>query len=144
VARLGQPLYEHRDPNGYPETGDAWINTGSILARINFGLAVAAGRLPGAGASAWARAHDLERMPLDAQVDAVIRALLGGEASPDTRKVLGSGVNPLLAAADSAPTTDADAPPAPTARRARRRAGPPEGVARMVGLALGSPEFQRR
>ncbi|HEX6533545.1 MAG TPA: DUF1800 domain-containing protein, partial [Gemmatimonadaceae bacterium] len=47
VARLGQPLYEHRDPNGYPETGDAWINTGSILARINFGLAVAAGRLPG-------------------------------------------------------------------------------------------------
>ena len=30
------------------ERGDAWINTGAILARIDFGLAVAAGRVPGA------------------------------------------------------------------------------------------------
>src|SRR6185437_16189333 len=47
IARLGEPLFGHRDPNGWPETSDAWINTGSILNRINFGLAFAAGRLPG-------------------------------------------------------------------------------------------------
>ena len=36
------------------------------------------------------------------QVDGVIRAILGGEASPDTRKVLESGVNPM--AGDSTAT----------------------------------------
>ena len=48
IARLGEPLYMHQAPNGYPLTGESWINTGAILNRINFGLAVAAGRVPGA------------------------------------------------------------------------------------------------
>ena len=34
IAKLGEPLYGHLAPNGYPERGDAWINTGAILARI--------------------------------------------------------------------------------------------------------------
>jgi uncharacterized protein (DUF1800 family) len=125
IDRLGEPLYGHRDPNGYPDMGDAWINTGSILTRINFGLDAAAGRLPGADVAAWAEALGLERMPRDAQVDAVVRALLDGEASPDTRKVLRSGVNPLLGARGP-------------------RAGADGGVKEIAGLALGAPEFQRR
>lgn len=124
IARLGQPLYGHRDPNGYPETGDAWINTGAILARINFGLAVAAGRLPGAPVAPWARALGLGRLPRDQQIDVVVRELLGGEASPDTRKVLRSGANPLLGDAGADSTA--------------------AGLERIVGLALGAPEFQRR
>jgi hypothetical protein len=47
IAYLGQPIFGHQAPNGYPETGDAWMNTGAILNRINFGMAVAANRLPG-------------------------------------------------------------------------------------------------
>jgi hypothetical protein len=66
-------------------------------------------------------------VPRVAQVDSVVRALLGGEVSPDTRRVLLSGVNPLAAASDSA-YASADLP----------------GYARTIGLALGSPEFQRR
>ncbi|MBX6333649.1 MAG: DUF1800 domain-containing protein, partial [Gemmatimonadaceae bacterium] len=97
VAWLGQPLFAHRDPNGYPETGDAWINTGAILNRINFGLAFAAGRLPGVSLPRWQHQIGLDTLPPDQQVDGVIRAVLGGEASPDTRKVLESGENPLLA-----------------------------------------------
>ena len=47
VAYLGQPIFGHQAPNGWPETGDAWMNTGAILNRINFGMAAAARRLPG-------------------------------------------------------------------------------------------------
>jgi uncharacterized protein (DUF1800 family) len=125
VAKLGQPLYGHLAPNGYPERGDAWINTGAILARINFGLVVAAGRVPGASRAEWTDGAELAALPRTAQVDGVIRSILGGEASPDTRKVLESGVNPMASDSTSAATQL-------------------NGFENMVGLALGAPEFQRR
>jgi uncharacterized protein (DUF1800 family) len=127
VARLGQPVFGHRDPNGYPETGDAWINTGAILARINFGMAVAAGRVPGATLARWSEGAALAGADRERQVDGVIALLLGGDASPDTRDVLLGGENPLAA---RAPSDDA-----PTRLN---------GLAQIVGLALGAPEFQRK
>ncbi|HXE59140.1 MAG TPA: DUF1800 domain-containing protein [Gemmatimonadaceae bacterium] len=164
IARLGEPLYMHRDPNGYPETGDAWINTGSILNRINFGLALAAGRLPGIDLDAWARREGLDTLAPAARVDGVVLDVLGGEASPDSRRVLESGVNPMLATAppptDSKATMTADSAAAtpdtsaemtaeePGPRRQRRDplGGPMDlhGLEQTVGLALGAPEFQRR
>ncbi|MEO6210201.1 MAG: DUF1800 domain-containing protein [Gemmatimonadaceae bacterium] len=125
IAKLGEPLYGHLAPNGYSERGDDWINTGAILARINFGLVVAAGRVPGASLAEWADAKELEALPRATQVDGVIRAILGGEASPDTRKVLESGVNPMAGDSASAAATLG-------------------GFENIVGLALGAPEFQRR
>jgi uncharacterized protein (DUF1800 family) len=47
VARLGEPLFGHVAPNGYPETGDEWINAGAILSRVNFGVQLASNRWPG-------------------------------------------------------------------------------------------------
>ena len=59
IAYLGEPIFGHQAPNGWPETGESWMNTGAILNRINFGMAAAAGRLPGADIRALARArHD--------------------------------------------------------------------------------------
>jgi uncharacterized protein (DUF1800 family) len=85
VARLGEPLYGHPAPNGYAETGDSWMNTGAILARINFGLAFGPTH-----ADAFAQ---LASAPRDKQVDAVVAALLDGEASPETRHMLLSDTN---------------------------------------------------
>jgi uncharacterized protein (DUF1800 family) len=151
IAALGQPLYLHQAPNGYPETGDAWINTGSILNRINFGLAIAAGRVPGVAVRRWPATAHLRDAPRAAQVDGAIHALLGGEASPDTRRILESGVNPMLDVAGvdtlTAGLDDAVAPGNGDARRGRHRGGAPvdlHGLAQVLGLALGSPEFQRR
>jgi uncharacterized protein (DUF1800 family) len=36
VARLGQPIFGRQTPDGWPDRGDAWMNTGAILNRINF------------------------------------------------------------------------------------------------------------
>jgi uncharacterized protein (DUF1800 family) len=101
IARLGQPIYGHQAPDGWPETGKEWMNTGAILNRINFGLAVAGSRLPGARLADWPQTPALRAAPKAAQLDGVIAALLGGEASPDTRAVLASGSNPLLGRAGS-------------------------------------------
>jgi uncharacterized protein (DUF1800 family) len=129
IARLGEPIFGHQAPNGYAETGESWINTGAILSRINFGLAVAADRVPGASVERWPVAVQLASLPRDAQVDGVIAALLGGDASPDTRRILLSGNHPFLTAARA----DSSAIQAE-----------PQGFAQIVGLAIGAPEFQRR
>ncbi|MDQ4081219.1 MAG: DUF1800 domain-containing protein, partial [Gemmatimonadota bacterium] len=144
VARLGQPLYLHQAPNGYPERGEAWINTGAILNRINFGLALAGGALPGARPARWTRYRELVNAPREQQVDAVIAAFLGGEASAETRKILEAGVNPLLKGlipSDSMQVNE-DAP-AP-GRGALSRPIELDGLEEIIGLALGAPEFQRR
>ncbi|MEO7359873.1 MAG: DUF1800 family protein, partial [Gemmatimonadaceae bacterium] len=96
VGRLGQPMFGHQAPNGYPEDGDAWMNTGSILNRINFGLAAASGRVPNVNLANWAPTKELSSLTREQQVDGVIRNLLGGSASADTRQVLITGTNPFL------------------------------------------------
>lgn len=96
VSRLGAPIFGHQAPNGYPETGDAWMNTGAILNRINFGLAAAAGRVPGVKLADWPATKQLAALTKEQQVDGVIKELFGGAASPDTRDVLLTGTNPFL------------------------------------------------
>ena len=47
VTRMGQKLYYYQAPTGYPDNAQYWINTGSLLNRMNFGLALAGKRIPG-------------------------------------------------------------------------------------------------
>src|SRR5256884_6804412 len=47
VARLGEPLYLHVAPDGYPEREAAWVNSGALLDRMNAAVALASGKLPG-------------------------------------------------------------------------------------------------
>jgi len=176
IAFLGQPIFGHQAPNGWPETGDAWMNTGAILNRINFGMAVAAGRLPGADIRALPVLDTIRSASRDKQVDAVVATILNGMVSPDTRAVLVSGEHPMLAngaggnAIQDMSPRDTPAPDAGMAgqemadggnaarvrpnqnggaRRAalqgRGFANLPQltGLPQIVGLALGSPEFQR-
>ena len=137
VARLGQPIFQHQAPNGWPETGDGWINTGAILNRINFGMALASGGVPGVVVKRWPLYSALDSLPRESQVDGVVRALLGGAVSTDMRAILLSGAHPMMERAADA-MQEPDAPPG------RRMRPAPQGLPQIIGLAIGSPEFQRR
>jgi uncharacterized protein (DUF1800 family) len=159
IAYLGQPIFGHQAPNGWPETGESWMNTGAILNRINFGMAAAAGRLPGADLRALPALDTIGSAPRDKQVDAVVATILNGMISPDSRAVLLSGEHPMLAngttgirdmsPSDTSASMGSGRPPEVAAKRAALQArgfgNLPQltGVAQIVGLALGSPEFQR-
>ena len=178
IAYLGQPIFGHQAPNGWPETGESWMNTGAILNRINFGMAAAAGRLPGADIRTLPALDTIGSAPHDKQVDAVVATILNGMVSPDTRAVLLSGEHPMLAngagAAGIQNMSPTEANPdsemsgeamaggangqnAARVRRNQNQAGKggalqgrgfaniPQltGLSQIVGLALGSPEFQR-
>lgn len=47
INKMGQKMYFYQAPTGFPDKGQYWINTGSLLNRMNFGLALASQRIPG-------------------------------------------------------------------------------------------------
>ena len=47
VSQLGMPLYQCQPPTGYKDTADAWVNTGALVGRMNFGLSLTANKLRG-------------------------------------------------------------------------------------------------
>lgn len=47
ITKMGQKLYFYQAPTGFPDKGKFWINTGSLLNRMNFGLDLANGKIKG-------------------------------------------------------------------------------------------------
>src|SRR6184192_1936015 len=93
VARLGEPLYLHVAPDGYPEKEDAWVNSGALLDRMNAAVALAAGRLPGAAATLDSVAPvTADPQQLIADID---DAILGGTMSENTKRVIGGQVSDI-------------------------------------------------
>jgi uncharacterized protein (DUF1800 family) len=131
VAQLGQPIYGRLTPDGWPDRGDAWMNTGAIMNRINFGLRLAGGQVAGVRLADWPATARLRQLPVEEQVNGVVDELLGGDVSTETRAILLSGENPTGMT---------------TLRPVASSKGAPQasGLAGIVGLALGAPEFQRR
>jgi uncharacterized protein (DUF1800 family) len=166
VARLGQPIFGRQTPDGWPDRADAWMNTGAILNRINFGLSLAAGQLPGARLASWGPYESTRTLPRAQQVDSVVKYVLGGQVSTETRQVLMTGENPMLSGAATDANPDSNPPMMDGRGQARLNAkdaggkgfprgrgaalpgfGRPvdlKGLSQVFGLALGAPEFQRR
>ncbi len=47
ISRMGEKMYHYQAPTGFPDRAQYWINTGSLLNRMNFGLALANQKIPG-------------------------------------------------------------------------------------------------
>src|SRR5262249_6405850 len=85
VARMGQPLYQYQAPTGYPDRASQWMTSGSLVERLNFGVALSANRLPGTSVD-LTRFSDGSSRPDDV-VERAVQVLLGGDVSEQTRKV---------------------------------------------------------
>jgi uncharacterized protein (DUF1800 family) len=46
---LGMPLYGAQPPTGYADRADAWVNSGALLSRMNFAVALTSGRMRALG-----------------------------------------------------------------------------------------------
>ena len=115
VARLGQPIFGRLTPDGWPDQASAWMNTGALMNRINLGARVSTNQIPGINLAAWKPRASLSAMTDAQQVDGVIDALLGGDASAEVRQAL-LGV----------------------------QATGPQRISELVSIVIGSSDFQRR
>ncbi len=162
ISRMGQPLYAYQAPTGYPDRAEFWVNTGSLLSRMNFGLQLATGRVGGVELDLPALNGHREPESLDAALAAYVPLLLP-ERDPGPTV---SRLEPVIRDPELASKIEETSPPGETAdfglddwdslsdrpeRRFRRPERPPaprhvdsSPLAHVVGVILGSPEFQRR
>ncbi|MCZ2299541.1 MAG: DUF1800 domain-containing protein [Chitinophagales bacterium] len=47
ITTMGQKIYFYQAPTGFPDNAAYWVNTGALLNRMNFGLAIAANKIAG-------------------------------------------------------------------------------------------------
>ncbi len=80
LQQLGMPLYMCQPPTGYKDTGDAWVNTGALVSRMNFALRLASGQVRGTSSR---NPESAIRNPQSA-----IQSLLNGNASESTRATI--------------------------------------------------------
>jgi uncharacterized protein (DUF1800 family) len=114
---LGMPPYQCQPPTGYADRADAWVNTGALLNRMNFAVALTSGRLRVDSAAAFAgprrSASALKTTSagnLNAAGDTIVNEILAGDLASSTRATVAKASTPAQA----------------------------------IALLLGSPEFQRR
>jgi uncharacterized protein (DUF1800 family) len=125
IAQMGEGLFLAQPPTGYADTAEHWVNTGALLERMNFALALSGNRIPGARVNLSNLAPGLNAAQPSQVVDRYLKVLLRGEVSPRTRATIDKSLNEQqMAKADGGPS--------------------PVDVAKVVGLILGSPEFQRQ
>ena len=127
TGRIGEPLYQCQPPTGYADKSDAWVNTGALLNRLNYSLALAGNKVRGSRSD--------------------VGSLLGPEADGDAKAALNRAVQVFLGG-QTAPTTvetlqkQLDSPQVLQAKLDDPVKRVDLGV--VAGLVLGAPEFQRR
>jgi uncharacterized protein (DUF1800 family) len=47
LTQLGEPLYRKAEPTGYSNSGQEWLNSAGLLARMNFSVALVNNKVPG-------------------------------------------------------------------------------------------------
>ena len=88
IAKMGQPLYRYQPPTGFPDRAEQWVNTGSLLERLNFGLALAANKLRGTNVDLKRIAPNVEGSDTARALARAIALLLNNDVSAGTRNVL--------------------------------------------------------
>jgi uncharacterized protein (DUF1800 family) len=109
IERMGEPLYGFQTPNGYSDAAESWVNTGGLLERMNFGLALAGNKVQGTTVNLAKTNGEQAKV-----MDEYLKTLLAGDISAATREAL------------------------------LKQLGPSDPATKVVGLILGTPEFQRQ
>ena len=125
---MGQRLYFFQAPTGFPDRSSYWINTGSLLSRMNFALAFSAGAIPGVDLDLKALNDNREPESAEAALRIYSGLLLPGRAQEDNIKRL----TPLISEWRDRP-----------AEKGVAYADEP-ALNFIAGIIIGSPEFQRK
>jgi uncharacterized protein (DUF1800 family) len=175
ISKMGQRIYYYQAPTGFPDKGQYWINTGSLLNRMNFGLALASGRIPGVNINLLALNQNHEPESAEAALKVYSKLLMPERNVDETIKRL----TPLLTDPELIKKVDAAAGNTSMAKQADKEAeemmmtdaenkkpnqkkqnkvggkknnndniqlakGNNTMLAQVVGIIIGSPEFQRK
>ena len=88
VAQTGEPLYLASAPNGYPDTAGPWLNSASLLNRINFLSSLMANQLPGVRVDLRPLLEGANRRDMSQVLDYLAIGLLHNELNSESREII--------------------------------------------------------
>ncbi len=168
ITKMGEKMYFYQAPTGFPDKGQYWINTGALLNRMNFGLAIASGRIPGVRVDLAALNNHHEPESAQAALNIYGKLIMPQRNLNETIKRLTPMLNDpdLMKKVDDASAKTAAATEEPLMADntmnekignkkqgfqlkqqntlAMQPAGNNSMLAQVVGVIIGSPEYQRR
>ncbi len=118
IQQMGEGLFLAQPPTGYKDEAEVWVNTGALLERMNFALALSSNRIFGTRINF---APELKAAKPNEVAAYFVKNILHGNISASTRATL----DKMLSDPQIAGNNGTD-------------------VAKIAGLILGSPEFQRQ
>ena len=139
LNKMAMPLYQMQPPTGYSTKNEAWTNSDALLERLNFSMSITGGSMGGVNfdplrvlaLGLLARAPKEEIVPVntsggtDAAVSLVEDALIGGDISRNTDNTIRKSLSDPQVGGNLL-------------------SDPAKPLAMIIGLTLGSPEFQLR
>lgn len=177
--KMGQKMYFYQAPTGFPDKGQYWINTGALLNRMNFGLAIASQRIPGTTLDLLAlnKRHEPESataalityskliMP-ERNLDETVKRLTPMLNDPDLVKKINDAADKNVVSKQTNMVNNEIVMNDPDSYRDEESLGKPgkglkgfkknnnsalqtatgnnSMLSQVVGIIIGSPEFQRR
>ncbi len=159
ITRMGEQKYFYQAPTGFPDKGQYWINTGSLLNRMNFGLALADGRVPGVKFDLLALNKNHEPESAENALQVYSQLIMPGRSTDETIQRLtpllndpelqmkidnaaaGTGMQSKMTAADS---LNEETENTKNNEVMKKEMQDTYRLSQVVGILIGSPEFQRR
>lgn len=168
-TRMGQKIYYYQAPTGFPDRASYWINTGSLLNRMNFGLAFATQKIPGIMLNLSSLNNNHEPESAEAALKIYSNILLPERNNEENNKrlmnlVADVSVGQKISTAANQTVIPVDSGDMATNHSAKQEQkiekealskknksfdvmyaqGNTNAVSQVVGIIIGSPEFQRK
>ena len=127
VAQMGEPLYLAFAPNGYPDVAGPWLNSASLLNRMNFLFSLMANQFPGTRVDLRLLLEGANRRDRAQLLDHLSIGLLYNQLNPESREIILQQLNK----------------PGAVQVNLDGRLSDPD-IEKIAALVLASPEFERR
>ena len=144
--KMGQKFYFYQAPTGFPDRASFWINTGSLLNRMNFGMAIAAQKIPGFKTNLLALNQNHEPESVEDALQTYTKLLLPvSDQKENSERIMSivraQNIDQKIASAskDTGGMQDMQ-----KESMTQTNNTPLKSMAQVVGVIIGSPAFQRK
>jgi uncharacterized protein (DUF1800 family) len=134
MDRMGENLYKCQPPTGFKATADFWVNPGALVNRIQLGIALASDRIIFVSSNmSEFKSKIAKSESLDSAIDEVNSIILQNRLSDGVK-------GRIIQELNSEEKVQAEGSKKNSVKNPKTAIP----VVKLVGLMLGSPEFQRR
>lgn len=150
LEKMGQKIYYYQAPTGFPDRADYWINTGALLNRMNFGIAITSQQISGTRLDLLKLNNNHEPENAEAALRTYLHLLMPErDMEPTIKRLLPLLTNPslqqkLLKSSSDTKSEDLMEFDDLFSEEDNKAKLEMNSLAQVVGIIIGSPEFQRR